>query len=69
MPGAGVHIIVDRVGGSEVTEAAKHDGGHRASSWGARVTVTRAPFCSLGWGARGRRASAARSAPSRRRRA
>ena len=30
MPGAGVHIVVDRVGGSEVTYAADHDGRHHA---------------------------------------
>ncbi len=62
MPGADVQIVVDRVGGSEVTDPADHDGRHHACCRGARVTATRAPFCSLGLGARGRRASAARSA-------
>jgi hypothetical protein len=28
MPGAGVHIVVDRVGGSEVTYAADRNGRH-----------------------------------------
>ena len=49
MPGTGVHVVVDRVGGSEVTVAADHDGWHHACCQGARVLVTRAPFCSLGW--------------------
>lgn len=30
MPDTGVHIVVDRVGGSEVTDAADHDGWHHA---------------------------------------
>ncbi len=30
MPGTGVHIVVDRVGGSEVTYAADRDGWHHA---------------------------------------
>ena len=53
MPGAGVHIVVDRVGGSKVTDAADRDAWHHASWWGARVTVTGAPFCLLGDGCAG----------------
>jgi hypothetical protein len=30
MSGAGAHVVVDRLGGSEVTEAADHDGLHHA---------------------------------------
>ena len=31
MPGAGVHIVVDRVGGSKVIDAADHDAWHHPS--------------------------------------
>jgi hypothetical protein len=65
MPGAGVHIVVDRVGGSEVRRAAAPDqltGDHSD----ARLPIGDGRLAMLGhWtgrGARGRRASAARSA-------
>jgi len=39
MPVAGVHIIVDRVGGSEVTDTADHDVRHHACCSGALEPV------------------------------
>ena len=69
MPGAGVQILVHRVGGSAVTGVAARErrGGCRARalvSFGGTGALF-VPGARSGRGARGRRASAARSAGPR----
>jgi hypothetical protein len=60
-PDAGVQIVSDRVDGSAVSGAVGLDRVASCVAVGVRVVVMRAPLC-IRRGARGRRASAARSA-------